>query len=244
MSRLLRNFAVTVVGVVGLGALAAPAQADQYDATVTSGPGVLYEECTGHPINYSVTPALDAITWSMRLVFQAPDGTAAGSVFISQGDPTTGVETKEFCAGDNIPGTYTVTGTYEVLENRGTVSVAKTTRAITPFTFDLRLAQVQVAAKAPKKKMKVGQKARVSVTVSDERPSGGFFGSAYSEVEIQRQKGSGWVRVPGASSTTSTSGKVSLRFKNKWKGKSKFRAVGTVIDLGTAASPTFTLRAR
>ncbi|WP_162799439.1 hypothetical protein [Nocardioides sp. 616] len=237
---MLRPSTVLVASVLGLGALGAPVQADPTTVSVSVGPGVLYDGCTDHPINYSVAPPLDAYSWSLQLVFQAPDGTSAGSAYISKGDPTTGVETKQFCPGDELPGTYSVTGTYTVMPRSGNTPAT----AITPFTFDLRLPTTQVTAKASEKKPKVGKQVKVRVTVSDERPSGGLFGTSGAKVQLQRKKGAKWVSVAGANGYTKSSGKALLKFKQKWKGKTTFRVVADLDDLGSGTSSAFKLRGR
>ncbi|WP_162794580.1 hypothetical protein [Nocardioides houyundeii] len=244
MPRLLRPSTVLIAGVLGLGALGAPAQADPTSASASAGPGVLYDGCTDHPINYSVAPPLNAYTWSLQLVFQAPDGTSAGSAYISKGDPTTGVETKQFCPGEDLPGSYSVTGTYSVMVPGTGSGSTTTTTAIAPFSFDLRLPTTQVTAKASEKKPKVGKQVKVRVTVSDERPSGGLFGTSSAKVQLQRKKGAKWVSVAGANGYTKSSGKALLKFKQKWKGKTTFRVVADLDDLGSGTSSAFKLRGR
>lgn len=239
MSRLLRGVVVLVAGVFGLGGLAAPASAGLTDVSVTSGPGVLFPECTEHPFNYVVSPPDTALTWSIELVVQQPDGTAGGSLFISKGDPIAGVDTESFCPSSSLPGTYTVTGVYQVTESS---PVRTTTTPITPFTFDLRLAYAKVEATASDKTPRLGQKVKVNVKVSDERPSGGFFATSGAEVKLQQFKGSSWVNVAGGKAFTSSSGRVQVKFKNKSKGKTKYRVQADVNDIGKVSSSTFKLR--
>jgi hypothetical protein len=243
MSRLMRSSVVLIAGVLGLGGLAAPASADATTVSVSSAPGVLFPECTDHPFSYSVTPPETAIAWSIELVVQAPDGTSGGSLYISKGDPTTGVETETFCPSSSIPGTYGVTGTYKVVDDDPNSSFPKTTiTPVAPFTFDLRLAYAKVDARASDKTPRIGQKVRVNVKVSDERPSGGFFATSGAEVKLQRLKGSAWVNVPGGRAYTSSNGRVQVRFRTKARGKTRYRALADVTDIGKVSSSTFTLR--
>lgn len=235
--------ATLVTGALGLAALVAPASAASYPASASAGPGVLYAECTGHPVSYTVSPPADNITWNLRLTYQAPDGTAAGSEYINKGEPLTGVVMEQFCADSNIPGTYTVTGTFEVTQRVGTTRVETVRTEITPFTFDLRLAAVKATAKAMVKKAAIGKKVGVLVKVLDERPSGGFFPTSGAEVVLQRLKGSRWVGVPGAKGWTDGSGKVKLKYKHTWK-KAKLRAVADTSYLGQAITRPVTVRGR
>lgn len=244
MARLLRALIVLVASGLGLGGLTAPAHADPYAVTVSSGPGVLYADCGDHAFHYSVAPPAINISWSIRLVLQAPDGTSAGSLFISKGDPTTGVDTKQFCARTDLPGTYTVTGTYEVAEFEGSTKVKKTSTPVTPFTFQMRLAGTKATAKASHKKVKRKKKVRVNVQVTDERPSGGYFPTSSAKVQLQRKQGSRWVGVRGTKDWTAANGKATLTFTFKWKGKARFRVVANVNDLGRSTSRPFTVRTK
>ncbi|WP_185994450.1 hypothetical protein [Nocardioides campestrisoli] len=247
MNRSLRGSVLVLTTVLGLAGLAAPgqsaeAQADAFTATVSAGPGVLFAECTDHPISYSVTPPLTVLTWNIQLSFQAPDGTSAGSAYISKGDPTTGIETKRFCGGSDLPGTYTVTGTYEVTDQVGN-KYPKTLTPVTPFTFDLRLPYSAVTAKPSTKKPRLGQHVKVNATVTDERPSGAFFGTSNASAQLQRLKGSKWVNVKGARDYTKVNGRAQLRYRHTWKGKTTFRVLSDLGKVGTAVSENFTLKA-
>jgi hypothetical protein len=243
MTRSLRTPTLLLAGTLGLAGLAAPAQARSFPVTVSAGPGVLFAECLDHPISYSVAPPADAITWNLQLTFQAPDGTAAGTAWINQGAPTTGVETESFCPDSDLPGTYTVTGVHEVTQMSGT-KVTKSSTPVTPFTFDLRLPQSKVEAKPAKKKVKAGKKLTVRVTVTDERPSGSFFGTSSAKVVLQRQQGTRWVVVAGGKDYTQSSGKAQLKVKQKSKGKTVYRVFADLGVLGTNASSTFTVKGR
>ena len=206
---------------------------------------MLYSDCTEHPFSYGVSPPETAITWSIELVVQQPDGTSGGSVFISKGDPTTGITTESFCPSTSIPGTYSVSGTYKVVDDDPDSLYPKTTLTpVVPFTFDLRLAYAKVEAKASDRTPKIGQKVKVNVKVSDERPSGGYFATSGASVKLQQLKGSKWVNVAGGKGYTESNGRVQVRFKNKAKGKTEYRVQADVSDIGTVSSSVFTLRTR
>lgn len=244
MSVFTRACTLLIAGVLGSGGLAAPAEAGPYDVTVTAGPGAIFADCTEHPFNYSVMPPEDASSWKIELAIQAPDGTNGGSVHVGPSSPTTGVAVESFCPEESLPGTYTVTGVYEVLEFNGGMIADFTRTPVTPFTFDLRLPASDVTAKASDKTPKVGQRVKVNVKVSDERPAGGFFGTSDAGVQLQRLRGRKWVGVSGAKEFTGSAGTVQLRFRHVWKGKTKFKVVADLGSLGKVSSSTFTLRTR
>lgn len=244
MHRLVRASTLSIALVLGAVGQAAPAEAGPYDVTVTSGPGVIWADCTGHPFNYSVTPPEDASSWKIELTLHAPDGTSGGSVYVGPSSPTTGVATESFCPGESLPGTYTVTGVYEVLEFNGGMIAEITRTPVTPFTFDLRLPFSEVTARASDKTPKVGHRVKVNVKVADERPAGGFFGTTDAGVQLQRLKGTRWVGVSGTKEYTGSAGTVQLRFRHAWKGKTKFKVVADLGYLGKTSSGVFTLRSR
>lgn len=244
MHRFARASTLSIALVLCAFGHAAPAEAGPYDVTVTSGPGVIWADCTGHPFNYSVTPPEDASSWNIELAIQAPDGTNGGSVYVGPSSPTAGVAAESFCPGESLAGTYTVTGVYEVLEFNGGMIAEFTRTPVTPFTFDLRLPYSEVTAKASDKSPKVGQRVKVNVKVSDERPAGGFFGTSDAGVQLQRLKGSRWVGVSGTKEFTGSAGTVQLRFRHAWKGKTRFKVVADLDYLGKASSGIFKLRTR
>ena len=76
MSTIKRLITVTlasalVSALIGVG-LPAAARADPGTVHLSSGPGVIFEECADHPISYSVSPPSDAWNWSIELILQAP----------------------------------------------------------------------------------------------------------------------------------------------------------------------------
>lgn len=244
MSILTRATTLLIAGLLGCIGLAAPAQAGPYDVTVTSGPGVIFADCTQHPFNYAVTPPEGASSWKIELTIQAPDGTTGGSVYVGPTSPTTGVAMESFCPEESLPGTYTVTGIYEVLEFHGGMIADFTRTPVTPFTFELRLPASEVTAKASDKTPKVGQRVKVNVRVSDERPAGGFFGTSDAGIQLQRLKGARWVGVARTKEITGSAGTVQLRFRHVWKGKTKFKVVADLGYLGKVSSGIFALRTR
>lgn len=244
MSRFTRACALLIAPVLASVGLTAPASADDYSVVVTSGPGVIFADCTEHPFNYSVTPPPDASSWKIELAIQAPDGTSGGSVYVGSSSPTTGVATATFCPNESMAGTYTVTGLYEVLEFNGGLIAQFTRTPVTPFTVELRLPSSEVTATASDETPRLGQRVRVNVEVSDERPAGGFFGTSDVGVQLQRLKGSKWVGVRGTKEVTGSAGTVRLRFRHVWKGRTKFRVRADLDYLGKQSSSTFKLRAR
>lgn len=244
MHRLARACTLAIALLVTTVGLAAPASAGPYDVTVTSGPGVIFADCTEHPFTYAVTPPEDASSWKIELAIQAPDGTTGGSVYVGPSSPTTGVAMESFCPEESLPGTYTVTGVYEVLEFHGGMIADFTRTPVTPFTFELRLPASEVTAKASDKTPKVGQRVKVNVKVSDERPAGGFFGTSDAGVQLQRLKGAKWVGVSRTKEVTGSAGTVQLRFRHGWKGKTKFKVVADLGYLGKVSSSVFALRTR
>lgn len=234
-----RLIVASVATGLALAGLAAPAQADPNTITASSVPGVIFAECSDHPISYSVDPPATASTWSIDFVFQAPDGTGAGSAIITSSDPKTGVEMKSFCGSGDIPGVYTVTGTYRHL-----VGSTMTLTPVTPFTFEMRKPYAAVTATPSDKKPRLGQVVKVKVLVTDERPTGAYFATESARVLVQRLKGDRWVKVRGAKGVTKGNGIVQLRFKQAWKGRTKFRAFANLGYPGRAASEPFVLRTR
>lgn len=230
-----------VLGTVGL---APPASADDYSVAVSSAPGVIFEDCSDHPFTYSVAPPADAYSWSIELTIQAPDGTAAGSVYVGRSSPATGVATESVCTDYYGPGTYSVAGVYEVVQPDGALYTKTVRTPVTPFTFDLRLPYATVAAKPSDKSPRVGQRVKVHVKLTDERPSGGYFPTADAPVTLQRLKGSKWVAIHGTKEYTTTSGKAVLKFRSAWKGKTRFRVRANAGFIGKVDSSTFTLRSK
>ena len=239
-----RASALVITVLLSSVGLAAPASAGPYDVTVTSGPGAIFADCTEHPFSYSVTPPEGASSWNIELAIQAPDGTNGGSVYVGPSSPTTGVATESFCPEQSLPGTYTVTGIYEVLEFNGGMIADFTRTPVTPFTFDLRLPATEVTAKVSDKTPKVGQRVKVNVKVADERPAGGFFGTSGAGVQLQRLRGDRWVGVSRTKEFTGSAGTVQLRFRHAWKGKTRFKVVADLGYLGKVSSSNITLRTR
>lgn len=245
MHRFARACALMIASALVTVGLAAPASAGPYDVSVTSGPGVIFEGCSEHAFNYSVTPPEATDQWSINLSVQRPDGSDGGSMLVVSPAPTTGVLVDEVCSESSMPGTYTVTGVYKVLENvPGQIAYKTTLTPVTPFTFDMRAHYAAVTAKPSDKTPRLGQRVKVRVAVTDERPSGGFFPTDSAPVVLQRLKGSKWVGVRGTKEYTVAAGKAVLRFRHAWRGKTKFRARANVGFIGKVDSSTFTLRAR
>ena len=178
---------------------------------------MLYDDCHDLAVaTYSVAATPDVDSWSVDIEITGPDGTSAGSDFVSSFfDPATGTVEAFFC-GSEMPGTYTVSGS-------GTWSDYETDRYDVPFslgsgTFTMRLPKSKTTAKGK-------QTARayvVNVTVKDERPNG-YFPTDFANVKLQKLVGGGWVQIPGAKDYTSD-GRVS--FTVSTKGPSyKVRAV-------------------
>lgn len=223
------------VGTPGAAHAAGPVQA-------SSGPGVIFEEGADHPLSYSVEPPADANHWSLRLVVQAPDGTATGGyIAASTGDPTTGVVMARLCGSETGAGTYSVTGTYEYYQGRITPAA---TIAVTPFAFDMRLPTGAVSASPSTRTPRLGRAVTVRVKVTEEQPTGDFRGTAAAKVLLQRMAKGRWVKVRGAKAVTTGNGAAKLRFRHTWRGKTRFRAFANLGHPGRAASPSFVLRTR
>jgi hypothetical protein len=239
MSTFTHLIASSIAAGLALAGLTAPAHADPNTITASSVPGVIFEGCTDHPINYSVDPPANASTWSIDFVLQAPDGTGAGSAFVTSSDPKTGIEMVSFCGSDKIPGAYTVTGTYRHL-----VGSTMTLTPVTPFTFDMRKPYAAVTATSSDKTPRLGGVVKVKVLVTDERPTGEYFGTESAKVLLQRLKGGRWVKVRGAKGETTGNGVAKVTFRQAWKGRTKFRAFANLGYPGRAASAPFVLRTR
>jgi hypothetical protein len=246
MTTLKHLLATTLATTVGLAVVAAgtlaPAHADPGTVQVSSGPGVVFEECADHPLSYAVQPPADANHWNLRLVVQAPDGTATGGYIVaSSGDPTTGVVTARLCGSETGAGAYTVTGTYQYYQGRITPTA---TIPVTPFTFDMRLPAGAVAASPSTSTPRLGQAVKVRVKVTEEQSTGEFRGTDSAKVLLQRLAQGRWVKVRGAKAVTTGNGAAKLRFRQAWKGKARFRAFANLGYVGRAASPSFVLRTR
>jgi hypothetical protein len=243
MSTLKDLLATTLATTVGLAVVAvgtpAPAYADPGTVQVSSGPGVIFEECADHPVSYSVSPSSDVWSWHIDLVLQAPDGTAGGSATVTSSQPTTGVEMVRFCGSSHLPGTYTVTGTYKTF-----AGMSMTSTPVTPFTIEMRKPLSSVTARASDRRPRRGQVVKVKVRVADERPTGALFPTAGAKVVLQRKVGARWVKVRGAKGVTRDSGVVQVRFTHGWRGKTRFRAFANLGYVGRTASPSFVLRTR
>ena len=219
------------------------AQADPHTVSVTSVPGVIFEECSEHPISYSVDPPADANFWALHLTVQAPDGTATNNYLSASaaGDATTGVVMAKLCGATSGAGAYTVTGDYEYYQGR---IIPTETIAVTPFTFDMRLPATAVAATASDRTPRLGRRTRVTVKVTQEQPTGELRGTEEARVLLQRRTAHGWVKVRGAKGVTAGNGIAKVRFEQAWKGRTRFRAFANLGFPGRAASPTFVLRTR
>lgn len=230
------------LAALGGGGVPANAQASDTTVVVSAAPGVLFPECVDVPVSYTVNPPADFISWSIDLVIQRPDGTAGGNIWVSRGAPLSGVTTERFCPSSDMPGTYTVTGTYKFsawVDSK----YSSTTTPVAPFTIELRAPQLAITAKAMTRKPRAGKNQVVAVKVTDERPNGAFFGTGNADVRLQRLKGSRWVTVRGAKGYTKSNGALRLKFRNQWRGKTKYRATARVSDIGSVTTE-FTVRSR
>lgn len=240
IKQLLTTALATTVGLaVATVGTPAPAHADPGTVQVSSGPGVVFEDCADHPISYSVSPSADVWSWSIELVLQAPDGTAGGSATVTSDQPTTGVEMVRFCGESHLPGTYTVTGAYKTF-----AGMTMTRTPVTPFTIDMRKPLSAVSARASDRRPRRDQVVKVKVRVADERPTGTLFPTAGAKVVLQRKAGARWLRVRGATGVTRDDGVVQVRFRQRWTGRTSFRAFANLGFPGRAASPSFVLRTR
>lgn len=243
MPRLAGASTLTIALVLGALGPAAPAEAGPYDVTVTSGPGVIFADCTDHPFNYSVTPPPAADQWSIQLDVRGPDGGYAGTLMVVSPAATAGVLTERFCPHYSDPGIYTVTGTYKVLEDDpDSFAYKQTITPVAPFTVEMRVAEAEVTAEPSDTTPRIGQLVTVRIKVADELADGGHTPSANAPVALQKRKGRKWVTVRGAKVDTSKKGSAVLKFRPKSAGRAKYRAHTKTHTSVKASSDGFTIR--
>lgn len=242
MLRLARACTLAIALLVTTVGLAAPASAGPYDVTVTSGPGVIFADCTEHPFTYAVTPPEDADQWSLQLEIRQPNGEYAGRLHVVSPAATAGVLTERFCPRYSVPGLYTVYGEYKVLENDpDSINYKQTITPVPSFTVEMRMAEVEVTAAPSDTTPRVGELVTVRVKVADET-AGGLSPSSDAPVALQQRKGKKWVTVRGAKVDTSKKGAAVVKFRAKSPGKAKYRVRTKTHASVKASSDGFTIR--
>ena len=195
---------------LAVGCLAVPAHADSTYGSVSGVNGVLYDDCLHYPYHYAVDVPADAGYRDLEVSLVGPDGRQADTDYVAPStNQATGTSTFFLCPPTDLYGGYTI---------RARVEWGADASSITDWSqlddahFSMRRPRTRTSLSVSTLRPAYGQVVTYRILARDERP-GGYFGTPFAWVFLQKRVDGHWVRVRGSRTLTHSTGRVRLRLR-------------------------------
>jgi hypothetical protein len=218
------------VAMAGVLATAPPAHAA---TAVVPTNGVIYDDCFGHPFQYSIDPAKAAYDWSLEVTVYDPRGVEASSSWLwkDEGDASSGVATGdnglEIC-GSDLPGTWRMEAELNMYGGGYDDEI------LPAQTFTMSPAGSRATVKVNDASAEVGQEIRFTATVKGQFPNG-YFPVEYAPVRLQKKVDGSWKTMSRATTDDRGVAKFTVRWKDSGRKTVRVLATGNAPYVAAAS---------
>ena len=211
--------ALVAFSVAVLGAIALPTAASA-DSGFSADPQTMHSGCRNYAYDYWFSLPSNVTSWDLDISIYGPDGSSStGDYAYGDGSTATGSEDALLCSYEGA-GSYHIEGTLTGYDEDYDEVVTESPQGV----LVMQKMPSRTTLKVRNRRPRFNQAVALTIK-SQRRDAYGWVRHRYEYVALEVKTKKGWKRLPGSKSSTSRSGKTTLKYRWNVRRTLKLRGV-------------------